>query len=76
MSEIENLINDKNKEIDFLNLKIKELEDHVKDFEILARVWKKGYEDMEMNYKRKLAHAEQFIEELEEELEAACRNGN
>lgn len=69
MSEIETLINDQKKEIDSLNLKIKELEAHVKDFEKIAHVWKNSYEEMDVQYKVKLANTQLVIKELQEELD-------
>ena len=68
MSEVENLINDQRKEIEALKLRVLELEEDVIDFERLAITWKKGCDDMEASYKRKLGNAEQTIKQLGEEL--------
>ncbi len=68
MSNVENLVNEQNKQIAKLTEMVKELEEHIKDFETLALQWKKSYVEMEHSYKVRLANAEQIIEELMSEL--------
>lgn len=41
----------------------------VKDFEILALQWKKGYSDLESKSKAKITELEQVIESLREEIQ-------
>lgn len=47
---------------------VKEIYALIKEFEDIAKEWKKGYEDMEKSYKVRLRHAEQVIETLREDL--------
>lgn len=47
---------------------IEEIYKLIKEFEDIAKEWKKGYVDMERSYKVRLNHAEQIIETLREDL--------
>lgn len=48
---------------------VEEIYKLVKEFEDIAKEWKKGYEDTEKSYRIRLNHAEQVIESLREELD-------
>jgi len=73
MSEMEHLFTAQVKKIATLSSEVEDLTKHLRDFEVAANAWKKGYEDMEKDYKRKLANAEQTIGELEKELDEVKR---
>lgn len=74
MNEFEHLFNSQVTQIATLTSEVEELTAHLKDFELAAHKWKKGYEDMEKDYKRKLANAEQTIKQLEIELDEVKRH--
>lgn len=65
----EQLISELQSKIDKLEMELSQAQKDIRDFEILAIEWKKGYSDMERNYRIKLQNAEQVIEELEKELD-------
>lgn len=69
MSEAEWLVNQQLTQIATLSSEVETLQKHLKDFEKAALNWKKGYEDMERDYRTKLANAEQIIKQLEIELD-------
>ena len=65
----EQLISDLQKENARLQAELEEAQRDIKDFEILAIVWKDGYMNMEREYRIKLTNAKQVIQQLEKELE-------
>lgn len=67
----EMLIAQLERDIEKLKEELAESQQDCKDFERIAQVWKKGWEDKEKEYKRKLGNAEQMIEQLEKDLEEA-----
>lgn len=52
-----------------LENELRQAQDDIKDFEVLAIEWKKGWQDLEIKYKVKLTEKDQVIKELEEEIE-------
>lgn len=67
----EMLIDQLTRENEKLKEELAQAQQDSKDFERLAQVWKKGWEDKEKEYNRKLGNAEQTIEQLESDLEHA-----
>jgi uncharacterized protein YhaN len=65
----EQLIYDLQKQVAKLEEELAQYQQHLLDFELAAKSWKKGYLDMEKCYKVKLVEANQTIEELREEIE-------
>lgn len=70
----EMLIAQLERDIEKLKEELAEAHQDIKDFEELAHTWKKGWEDKEKQYKRKLGNSEKTIEQLEEDLEEARKN--
>lgn len=66
----EQLIYDLQKQIILLESELNQAQQDIKDFELAAIEWKNGYQDMEKNYRIKLANALKTIEQLEEEFKA------
>jgi hypothetical protein len=66
----EQLIYDLQKQVAKLEEELTQYQQHLLDFELAAKEWKKGYLSMEKGYRVKLTNAEQTIMQLEEE----CRN--
>jgi hypothetical protein len=67
MSEIENLINDLQKENERLSKELEGAEENIRDFEVLAIEWKKGYEELRLKHQVEMANLKQTIKELENE---------
>ncbi len=65
----EDLIRTLTEETEKLRKEVAQLLEDVKDFERLALVWKKSYQELEFNYAIQLGNKDQIIEELEGELE-------
>lgn len=65
----EQLINDLQKENARLSLELEQAQKDIRDFEVLAVEWKRGYSDLERKYRVEIANLKQTIEELEEELD-------
>ena len=65
----EQLIADLQKQVTKLQEDLAVSEQNVKDFEHIAATWKKSYEEMEMNLKRKLANAEMTIKQMCEDMD-------
>jgi len=68
MSDIEHLIQSQREQIEALIQEVDELKKNIEDFERIAHVWKKSYQDMEAKYRIQLGNAAQSISQLEEEL--------
>lgn len=68
MSEVEHLVQAQQKQIETLIQEVADLKSHIEDFERIAHVWKKSYQDMEAKYRIQLGNAAQSISQLEEEL--------
>ena len=64
----EQLIYDLQSQIIRLEKELEQAQKDIKDFEVLAQEWKRGYAKREMDLNIKLANANQTIEELESEL--------
>lgn len=64
----EQFISDLQRENARLQSELDQAQQDIKDFEVLAIEWRKGYRDMEREYRIKLANAKQVIEQLEQEL--------
>ncbi len=64
----EQLIYELQKQIIALEKELAQAQEDIKDFEVLALIWKKSYLEMESRYKIKLGNAEQVIEQLEKDL--------
>jgi dsDNA-specific endonuclease/ATPase MutS2 len=64
----EQLINDLQKEVFKLKEELEEAHKDIKDFEILAIEWRKGYKKLEMKHSIEIMELKQTIEELEKEL--------
>jgi predicted nucleic acid-binding Zn-ribbon protein len=71
----EQLISDLQKENERLKEELEQAQKDVRDFEVLAAGWKKGYDENIGKLKIQLINAKQEIEELKEELEAFVSNG-
>lgn len=65
----EQLINDLQKENERLQKELDQAQKDIRDFEVLAIEWKKGYRELEIKYRAKLKESDQVIRELEEEIE-------
>jgi hypothetical protein len=75
----EQLINDLQKQVIKLQEELSQAQVDIKDFEKAAIEWKKGYTDMEIGYKIKLANMQQTVLQLEQELDEAdeyCRRNH
>jgi len=68
MSTPEQFIYDLQSQVIRLEKELNQAQQDIKDFEVLAIEWKKGYSKAAKSYEIKLEHAEQIIEELREEL--------
>lgn len=51
-----------------LKAELEQAQQDIKDFEEIAKVWKRSYGEMETKFKILLANAEQVIEQLEKDL--------
>jgi len=70
----EALIYDLQCQVTKLTEELTQAKQDIEDFEQAAIVWKKGYADMEREYKIKLGNAKQTIEELEKEVDRVNQN--
>jgi len=70
----EQLIYDLQSQIARLETELNQAQQDIKDFEVLAVEWKKGYDKSKRDYEIKLEHAEQIIEELQEELKQSVKS--
>lgn len=66
---VESLINDLQKEIARLQGELEQAHKDIKDFENLAREWKKGYQEEVRALKARIIERNQVIDSLQEELE-------
>ncbi len=64
----EQLIYDLQSQVIKLEKELEQAQKDIKDFEVLAVEWKKGYRELERKYKIESMEAEQIICELEREL--------
>ena len=64
----EQLIYDLQSQVIRLEKELEQAQNDIKDFEKLAQTWRRGYDDVTRDLKRKLANAERIIEELQKEL--------
>lgn len=51
-----------------LDLELQEANEHIRDFEIAAREWQKGYRELEKKHRIEIEHKNQIIDELTEDL--------
>lgn len=69
----EQLINDLQKQIIKLEGELAQAQKDIEDFEVLAKEWRKGHQDLEYKHKREVMELNQVIQELEEELRENAR---
>ena len=65
----EQLIYDLQSQVMRLERELEEAQKDIKDFEVLAIEWKKGYSDLNSRHWKEKSNLEQEIEELKKELE-------
>jgi uncharacterized protein (UPF0335 family) len=65
----ESLINDLQKRIAQLETELAQAQKDIKDFEVLAVEWKKGYDELRSKNLIRLKEKDQVISELEDEIE-------
>lgn len=66
---VEDLIRSLEDENERLTKELEQAHQDIKDFERLALVWKKSYQELEFNYSVQLGNKDQVIEDLETDLE-------
>jgi predicted nucleic acid-binding Zn-ribbon protein len=64
----EQLIYDLQSQIVRLEKELEQAQKDIKDFEVLAVEWKRGYEELRRNHNVEIGNLEQEIEELKKEL--------
>jgi predicted RNase H-like nuclease (RuvC/YqgF family) len=69
MDQVEQLVSDLQKENRQLREELEEAQKDIRDFEVLAKEWRKGYAELERKHRIKMMELEQVVTELEKELE-------
>ena len=65
----EQLISNLQSQIENLTKELEQSQKDIRDFEVLAIEWKKGYKELETKHRIQITEKDQIIKELEEEIE-------